>query len=233
MDPTVIISVLALGIALLLVGLVGKVKAKELEVGTDNKAARIIIGVLGLGLTLLAFYGILAPVIKPAPQPTLTAAPVVPPAAATRTSTQEIITAAPVDTATPGMALFNFQACLDPCTGINAVDTFPEKTTRVYLQWQYQNIPAHAAYKRTVTLGSRVWATYSTYWDDCAYPSASSPVAGVEAHTFSEPAGIASGIWTISVEINGEVLLQKNITVLGNWSAFDPAGNFDHCSGLH
>lgn len=238
LDSTVILGILTLGIILLLVGLVGKVKAKEIEVGTNNKLARAIIGILGFGLTILAVYAIIYEggfiTIKPTPAPhfpptaTATLAPTVPPTAAAA-----LVPTTEANTATPGMSITNFQACLDPCTGSNAIDTFPEKTTRIYLQWSYQNIPAHATYKRTVTLGSRVWATYTTNWDECAFPSTSSTAPGIETHTFTEPDGIASGVWTISVEINGEVLLQKNLTVLGSWTYFAPAGTFVHCTGLH
>ena len=54
MEYTVIL--LSLGVALLLVGLIGKVKAKELEVGTSNKTARIILGVIGFLFIALSFY---------------------------------------------------------------------------------------------------------------------------------------------------------------------------------
>ena len=65
MDATVILGMLTLGIILLLVGLVGKVKAKEIEVGTNNKFVRAIIGIFGLGLTILALLGIFYPVFFP------------------------------------------------------------------------------------------------------------------------------------------------------------------------
>ena len=58
MDGTLILGILTLGIILFLVGLVGKVKAKELEVGTSNKAARITLGILGLGFIILAISGL-------------------------------------------------------------------------------------------------------------------------------------------------------------------------------
>ena len=114
MDPTVIISVLALGIALLLVGLVGKVKAKEIEVGTNNKAARITIGILGLGLTVLAVYGIFNPVNVPG-QPT--------PIPATPTEPVAVVTQAPAVTQPPVTPLT--QPPAEPASGstrISSVD---------------------------------------------------------------------------------------------------------------
>jgi len=49
------VTLLVFGILLFLVGLVGKVKAKELEVGTSSKMARIIIAMAGLVLVVLSF----------------------------------------------------------------------------------------------------------------------------------------------------------------------------------
>ena len=49
------VTLLVFGILLFLVGLVGKVKAKELEVGTSSKMARIILAIAGLVLVVLSF----------------------------------------------------------------------------------------------------------------------------------------------------------------------------------
>jgi len=43
------------GILLILVGLVGRIKARELEVGTDSKVTRVIVGVLGAAFVALSF----------------------------------------------------------------------------------------------------------------------------------------------------------------------------------
>ena len=53
--PSYPVALLLVGIVLLLVGLVGKVKAKELEVGTSNKIARIVTGSIGVVLVVLSF----------------------------------------------------------------------------------------------------------------------------------------------------------------------------------
>ena len=50
------VALLVFGILLLLVGLVGKVRAKELEVGTSSPSARVIIGVVGVGLISLSLF---------------------------------------------------------------------------------------------------------------------------------------------------------------------------------
>ena len=50
-------TLLIFGILLLLIGLVGNVKAKELEIGTDSIVARTVIGIVGavlIGLSLVS-----------------------------------------------------------------------------------------------------------------------------------------------------------------------------------
>jgi hypothetical protein len=54
---------LTLGVTLLLVGLVGRVKSKDFEVGTENKIVRFILGTLGAAFIVLALIN----VFKPAP----------------------------------------------------------------------------------------------------------------------------------------------------------------------
>jgi hypothetical protein len=54
---------LTLGVTLLLVGLVGRIKTKDMEVGTENKTVRFIIGVIGAAFIALA----LSVAFKPSP----------------------------------------------------------------------------------------------------------------------------------------------------------------------
>ncbi len=49
------VALLVFGVLLLLVGLVGKVKAKELEVGTNSRVARSVIGLIGAAMLALSF----------------------------------------------------------------------------------------------------------------------------------------------------------------------------------
>jgi len=49
------VTLLVFGILLLLVGLVGKVKAKEIEVGTSSRIVRIVLALLGIVLVVLSF----------------------------------------------------------------------------------------------------------------------------------------------------------------------------------
>jgi hypothetical protein len=48
------VALLIFGVLLLLVGLVGKVKAKELEIGTDSVTTRVVVGIVGMVLLLLS-----------------------------------------------------------------------------------------------------------------------------------------------------------------------------------
>jgi hypothetical protein len=62
------VTLLVFGILLFLVGLVGKVKAKELEVGTSSKTARIIIAIAGLVLVVLSFNPDIVKTVITSPQ---------------------------------------------------------------------------------------------------------------------------------------------------------------------
>jgi hypothetical protein len=48
------VVLLTLGVTLLLVGLIGKVKTKDMEVGTENKIVRVIVGSIGAAFVALA-----------------------------------------------------------------------------------------------------------------------------------------------------------------------------------
>jgi len=48
------VTLLIFGILLLLVGLVGEVKAKELEIGTSSKIVRIVLSLIGIFLVMLS-----------------------------------------------------------------------------------------------------------------------------------------------------------------------------------
>jgi len=119
--------------------------------------------------------------------------------------------------------IFNFQACVDPCTGSNSITSFPEKITKIYLQWQYENIPANASYVRFTSYGGTDWARYV-----CIWPNSSN---GTDSVTFTEPGGIQSGEWMFTIMINGATLLQQTFNVQGSFKYWSPAGLFNTCTG--
>ena len=49
------VALLTAGVAFLLIGLVGHIKVKEFEMGTDSSYIRIVISVVGVGLLYLSF----------------------------------------------------------------------------------------------------------------------------------------------------------------------------------
>jgi hypothetical protein len=119
--------------------------------------------------------------------------------------------------------MFDFQACLEPCNGFNSPINFPERTTRIYVQWRYEYIPIHSRYIRIWSQGGREWVRY-----ECEWPNNSS---GTEKVTLTEPDGLHSGEWLLTVLINNQVLLSETIDVLGNWNYWSPAGYFNTCYG--
>ena len=52
---------LTLGVTLLLVGLVGRIKTRDMEVGTENKTVRLIIGSIGAVFIALALFIVFKP----------------------------------------------------------------------------------------------------------------------------------------------------------------------------
>ncbi len=128
-----------------------------------------------------------------------------------------------LDTLVPFPRIFNFQACLNECTGNNSTFTFPEKSKRINLVWQYENIPNNASYVRYQTFGGMEWIKYI-----CVWPHSSS---GTESLYFTEPKGLRSGDWVFTVVINDQILLQETLHVQGNWNYWDPAGTLYKCYG--
>lgn len=119
--------------------------------------------------------------------------------------------------------IHGFAACQEPCLagGSNATRTFPGGATRIYAQWNYENIPTGARYIRTWTWNSQEWVRY-----ECAWPG---PASGIDTVSLREPDGLRSGNWEVTISVNGTVLLQEQVMVEGNWSYWYPAGVFNAC----
>ncbi len=119
----------------------------------------------------------------------------------------------------------NVLTCLEDCNGneINSSKNFPEKSKRIYFEWDYTNVPKNSLYERVWSMDGKEWARYSCSWDGLE--------SGVEKITLSEPAGLASGSWKMEILINGVSVLENTIIVDGNWDYWDPAGYFSSCYG--
>ncbi len=233
-------TLLTLGVLLILVGLIGQVKAKEIEVGTKNTPVRIILGLIGflfvyvalsksVPLPLVSMPSPTAPVPKATSTPAaiLVTGPTLASAASAASATAALLPTTSA-TATPAAnqkspAITNFQTCADLCSGQNRATSFAEKITKIYAQFNYENFPAGAAYERTWSLNGMQWIRYRCNWDG--------PSAGTEILTLKEPKGLHSGTWVITVTLNGALLLKDQLTVDGNWNDWAPAGTVDACHG--
>jgi serine/threonine protein kinase len=120
---------------------------------------------------------------------------------------------------------YNFMACPSNCRqdGSNATRVFPEGTTKLYLQWSYANVPVGAHYVRRWSMQGNEWVRY-----DCTWPG---PINGTDTITLTEPDGLHSGSWEVTITVNEVVILREQIEVLGNWTYWSPAGTFLTCYG--
>lgn len=117
--------------------------------------------------------------------------------------------------------IYDFSACLQPCNGANTMSTFPQGSTKIYAQWNYENIPAGVEYIRAWAMNGQEWVRYSCIWPG--------PQTGIDTVTLTEPKGLYSGTWEMTIIVNGQVLLEEQIQVEGDWTYWDPAGSFDTC----
>jgi hypothetical protein len=128
-------------------------------------------------------------------------------------------------TVTPPVAprVFDFVACAEPCTGSNATEAFPEGTTTIHARWNFSGIAEGASYLRTWTMDGMEWVRY-----DCAWPG---PPGGRHEVTLHEPLGLHSGVWRLSISVDGAILLDESVVVEGDVEAWSPAGVFNDCYG--
>ena len=155
----------------------------------------------------------------PSPEVTETVTP-----EGTATGTPEA-TETPTPTATTGPAVSDFFFCLEPCLedGSNAVTAAPPGITQIFVHWRYDNFPVGAEYVRRWTNNSEEWVRYQCLWPG--------PTSGVDEVPLTEPEGLRSGIWEISILLDDEIVVQEQLTVTGNWTFWFPAGVFDTCYG--
>ena len=112
--------------------------------------------------------------------------------------------------------MYNFRACASPCNGNNSSKSFDGGTTKIYVEWDYENIPYGADYQRVWRMDGQEWIRYSCTW--------TGPSSGHDVVKLTEPYGLHSGIWEMSIYVNGELLIQDSIHLTGNHTYWDPAG---------
>lgn len=134
-----------------------------------------------------------------------------------------IISATPSPSQKP--ATGNFFACRTPCksNGSNGTSHFPEKTTSIYLRWEFSNFPKGANYSRIWQMDGREWIHY-----ECTWPG---PVSGTDEVTLTEPQGLHSGEWQVIISIDGIPVMSESIYIDGDWDYWDPVGYFEGCYG--
>jgi hypothetical protein len=121
---------------------------------------------------------------------------------------------------------YGFQACESPCNGQNYSVMFSGGIKKIYVQFNYGDIPSGSKYIRTWDLeGKGEWIRYSCQWDG--------PGSGTEILKLTEPGGLHSGLWTLTVQVNSKIILQEQITVTGNWKYWAPAGTISACHGTN
>jgi len=134
------------------------------------------------------------------------------------TATIDLPTSVPTITETPVPVprVSNFEVCLDPCDGTNAMRIFPEKTNKLYVKWDFENIPFGSHYVRTWTMEGQEWVK-----SDCIWQGAES---GTSSITLREPSGLHSGTWEMTIVVNDEILLQEQIVIQGDWDFWGTVG---------
>jgi hypothetical protein len=157
----------------------------------------------------------------PTPRPENTATQP-PESTVTRTPTA---TATLTATVTPGPVVSDLYFCLEPCLadGSNAVNVAPQGVSQIFVHWTYENFPVGAEYVRRWTNNGEEWVRYQCLWPG--------PTSGVDDVPLTEPEGLRSGEWEVSILLDDEVVVQEQLTVTGGWTFWFPAGVFNTCYG--
>ncbi|MBN2046162.1 MAG: hypothetical protein JW757_14155 [Anaerolineales bacterium] len=135
------------------------------------------------------------------------------------------VTGYPTAIALPNPTTSNFYTCLEECLddGSNHQVTFPERVEQIFFQFQFEDFPIKAPYVRKWTKDGQLWAQYTCLWPG--------PVSGLEEISLTEPNGLASGIWTLEITVNGEKVLEQTLLIDGTYSYWSPPGYFNGCYG--
>jgi hypothetical protein len=127
----------------------------------------------------------------------------------------------PTFTSVPKPQTSNFIACSQKCNIFNHTRIFPEGTTIVFLEWDYENIPLGADYSRTWTMNGIQWVRYQCDWNG--------NISGHEDIDLREPGGLHSGIWRVQISVDNRIIMDESFEVLGNETFWDPVGEINSC----
>jgi len=125
----------------------------------------------------------------------------------------------------PNPSTSHFFTCEEECLsdGSNHQATFTEKVKEIFFRFEFEDFPVKAPYVRKWTKDGKLWAQYTCLWPG--------PEAGTDEITLTEPDGLASGIWTVEITVNGEKVLEQTLLIDGNYTHWDPPGYFNGCYG--
>ncbi|MEW5868407.1 MAG: serine/threonine-protein kinase [Chloroflexota bacterium] len=136
---------------------------------------------------------------------TLTASPTTPP------------TVTPTATLRPGILRLTF--CDRPCDNPAAqpVTQYPEQTTRIYAKFDYQGMTPGLRYSRTWSMtDTSTWVAYNCSWQG--------PANGTFYLRLWDSQGLRSGVWLVTIAIEGQPDFQASVRVAGNYDYWEPAG---------
>lgn len=119
--------------------------------------------------------------------------------------------------------IYDFSACQRSCNGNNSAFTFSSPIATIYIEWSYENIPHGASYVRKWSMNGREWIKYDCIW--------TGNENGRDSVKLTEPKGLHSGTWELTIIVNGEILLSEQISISGNSDYWDPAGTLNSCYG--
>lgn len=150
------------------------------------------------------------PTLNPTVTPTLSPTSVPPPAVNSSTSPR----------------VSNFYVCAQLCqeNGANSTHTFAGGSKIIYARYNFENFPVGAKYTRRWTMNGNEWVRYNCAWQG--------PESGADTLKLTEPDGLHSGIWEISITLNDVTVFRETITVDGNWNYWYAAGTFNSCYGI-
>jgi hypothetical protein len=194
--------------------------------------AVVVLVIAGIGISALSKKGSNVPAATQAPAnqaPAATQAPANQAPAATQApanqapaATEALVNQAPATTEAPAPMASNFQACVDPCNGSNSSYTFESGITKIYIQFDYENIQPGSQYTRTWTNNiDGEWIQYSCAWDG--------PSSGTETTALSIPGGVRSGTWEMTVMVDNIEVLKESIDVSGTVDYWFPQGLKNTC----
>lgn len=121
---------------------------------------------------------------------------------------------------------FNFMRCDGPCTDNSTpvVSPVPEQNRRMFVQWEYNNIPVGATYTRSwKVLGKGEWVRHECEW--------AGPSDGIQRSTiYGGEGGLYSGTWELVITVEGEEILRETVKVAGDTKYWAPLGViYDDC----